>query len=558
MSQMNRRTFLKYVGASGTVLYLAPFARANTPAPDLGQFLSRYSPIDRTVADVAPRQYYGDDPDVPHRVLWNKDGMKAALAGQKPRPAEQTDVVIIGGGMAGLTSAYLLRKHKPIVLEQASRFGGNSKGQSWRGIDYSIGAAYVVEPDEGSEIDGLMKELGMKDSVTLKEGEDPVSIGNTIFKEFWSGESCGEDEAAREQFTKLAAYFRSVWDGEEIVYPDIPVTEEDQREYIDGLDRISFKDHVTKIAGGPLHPNIETALEHYCWSSFGASFGEISAACGLNFYTAEFGNLYVFPGGNSAIAERLVSKLSTELSPKNLRPSSLVFEVRSHGNGVEVKYFDSKGAINTIVAKTAIMACPKFVVGRVLQDIEPERLDAIRKLRYNSYLVANVCLKGAPPESFYDLYMLGDGKIASPDVRTETARKGVTDVILGNFSVPGKQDTVLTLYKGVPYQGARAEMYDPKSYDSVRAKFEEQIRSTILPLLKMTPDRIVDLRVARWGHPLPVAAQGLIADKVIDQVRKPFKNRIFFVEQDNWALPAFETAVMEAYHWAPEVEKLLG
>jgi len=33
---------------------------------------------------------------------------------------------------------------------------------------------------------------------------------------------------------------------------------------------------------------------------------------------------------------------------------------------------------------------------------------------------------------------------------------------------------------------------------------------------------------------------------------------VFFVEQDNWALPSFETAVGEAWHFAPRVAKALA
>jgi len=33
--------------------------------------------------------------------------------------------------------------------------------------------------------------------------------------------------------------------------------------------------------------------------------------------------------------------------------------------------------------------------------------------------------------------------------------------------------------------------------------------------------------------------------------------RVFFVGQDNWALPALETAVADALHFAPRVEKAL-
>jgi hypothetical protein len=116
---------------------------------------------------------------------------------------------------------------------------------------------------------------------------------------------------------------------------------------------------------------------------------------------------------------------------------------------------------------------------------------------------------------------------------------------------------VLTLYRALPYDSARAEALAPTAYNRYRQEFEAQIKDSILPLLKLKAEDIADLRLARWGHPIPVAAPGLIAEGVPEVLRKPFKDRVFFVEQDNWALPAFETALTEAQLWAPEVEKKL-
>ena len=75
--------------------------------------------------------------------------------------------------------------------------------------------------------------------------------------------------------------------------------------------------------------------------------------------------------------------------------------------------------------------------------------------------------------------------------------------------------------------------------------------------MNASPENVMDLRLSRWGHPLPVAEAGLIANGTIDVIRKPFKRRVFFVEQDNWILPAFETAAGEAMIWAPVVDQFL-
>ena len=41
----------------------------------------------------------------------------------------------------------------------------------------------------------------------------------------------------------------------------------------------------------------------------------------------------------------------------------------------------------------------------------------------------------------------------------------------------------------------------------------------------------------------------------VDRLRKPFRDGLFFVQQDNWALPAIETATAEASHWPPRADK---
>lgn len=558
MSPISRRNFIKIAGAAGLTIYLSPsitrFATAESTA--INAAISGFSPIDRSLSDVAAKEYFGDNFDKAHQILWDKQKYFNQLGVSSFTPTGKVKLAVIGGGLSGLFTSYLLRAHNPVLFEQAPRFGGNSKGQSWRGIDYSIGAAYFCEPEEGSDIYKVLHELGLHESWKLKEEEDPVALNGTILKEFWSGQA---SEAAKAQNEKLSAYFQKVYDSEEgTPFPDIPVTVPSQQEYINKLDKVSFKQHLEEIAGGPLVSEIETAIEQYCWSSFGASSTEIGAAQGLNFYTAEFGNLCVFPGGNSAVAEKLVDTLSKALPKHCLRPSSLVVDVKVTDTGVRIVYVHPTEGLRCIEAGTVVMACPKFVVKKVLNDIEPARQEAINKLRYRAYMVCNVLLKGVHPDPFYDLYMLGDGKVDTTNIPAASQRRGVTDVILANYAKADAENTVLTLYRALPYDGGRTEVYMPDSYTRFRGEFESQVYSEILPLLGMAKENVVDIRVTRWGHPLPVAATGSISSGQLEAIRKPFGNgKVFFVEQDNWALPAFETALSEALIWAPEIEKKL-
>ncbi len=558
---ISRRTVTRMLGLGGVSLLLercAPLPRPqtaprSTPAAERPE--AGYGPIDRALPDRVAAVFSGDDPELAHAVLWDKQAFIGAHGGALPPPGERVPLLVIGGGIAGLTSAYALRARAPVVLEQARRFGGNSRGESWRGIDYAIGAAYFIEPDKGSDIAALIAELGLSRDHAMKSTEDPVVLGSRRYDAFWDGDS---DPVRRPEFRRLKKYFVDILEGADgREFPDIPVFDAPARRRIDALDRVTFIEHLRAVAGGPLHPHVEAAIEHYCWSSFGASATEIGAASGLNFYCAEFGDIAVMPGGNAGVAERLLARLERSLPAGNLRPGSLVLDVRLADDGVLVSYVDHAGAVRTVHAQAVVMACPKFVAAKLLDALDGDRVRAIERLRYRAYLVANLLVERPLAPDFYDLFLAGDGTADLADVQPAAEKQKVTDVVLATFAGHDERRSVLTLYRGIPYDGARPRLYEDGAFATYQAEFERQIAGEILPLLGLRPDDVTELRLARWGHPLPVAESGLIADGVVDTLRRPLGGRIFFVNQDNWALPAFETAVTEALAFAPEVDRVL-
>lgn len=307
----------------------------------------------------------------------------------------------------------------------------------------------------------------------------------------------------------------------------------------------------------PLHPHIEATLEHFCWSSFSASFSEVSAASGINFYTGEFGELLVTPGGNSGVAELLLKKLNSELPPENLCPSSIVFDVTVVDDGVIVSYENKEGKVESMHAQSVVMACPKFVVARILNGIEEKRDLAIKSLRYNSYLVGNVLLNKHIKDDFYDIFLAGNGKLMSSDIASSSEYQKVTDIVYGNYAKVDKERSILTLYRGLPYPGGRYQVFADGAYQKYKEEFEKQIYDSLLSYVGASAQDVADIRIARWGHPLPVSERGLIANGTLDIISAPFEKRVFFVEQDNWMLPAFETAAGEALACAPKIDKFL-
>jgi len=522
-----------------------------------------FSPFDRTLDDIAPKQFGGEQPGVPHDFFLNKDAAELKKMADSVRHIEKTRVVVAGAGIAGITAAYELRDYKPIMLDQGLRFGGNAQGEAWRGTDYSTAAAYFCEQDAGSSILKFYQEIGIDKVWRTKKEEDPVVLKGRRYADFWKGETAPEAEA---QFLKLRKYFEDVnAENEGQIYPEIPPPNEEVLERLKQLDRMTFRAHLEEVLGSKLHPHMETALEHYCWSTFACTLDQMSAAGGMNAYAAEFGDIYVLPGGNGAMAEAALKKMIETVPLSHFRPRALVFDVQVTGQGVLVSYVNHLGKTARIQAEVAILGCPKFVVKRVLRDIEPDRMKAIEQLNYNAYLVANVLVDQAySGDEFYDCYLLGNGTVDVSSMEKASDEQGITDVIYGSYARPDTTasgrpaHTILTLYRGFPYSEGRGNINADGAFDKYYRQFERQIKEEILPQLKLDRSKIVDIRIARWGHPMPIQTPGLIRNGLIDKLRKPFKGRVFFVQQDNWMYAAVETSIQEGLIWAKEAKAKLG
>src|SRR6478609_1369328 len=137
---ITRRSFLATTAAAGAAVALAGCEKLTRKAHDVS-FTVDDNPIVAHPENAAPG-FFGDDPKRFHPVLWDKAGAISQRGGL-PTDATRftrTKVCIVGGGLAGLSAAYLLREYKPLLLEGAVRLGGNAKAHTWKGVTYGMGS----------------------------------------------------------------------------------------------------------------------------------------------------------------------------------------------------------------------------------------------------------------------------------------------------------------------------------------------------------------------------------------------------------------------------------
>ncbi len=557
-SILTRRDFMRAAGIGAAAIYLGCNTTDNKEAaPQPAQ--KPAAPVDddpiATLPDgPAERRFFGDEVMRFHDVLWDKPKALASRGGLPTTVTERVKLCIVGGGLSGLSMAWLLKDYKPLVLEGGTRLGGNAKGQRWGDVAYSIGSAYITNTSLDDEHMQMLKKLGLHERWRFDDPtHDRMYIGGTIHDEFWFG---GTDKKRAKDFVAAWDYFKKV---RETAFPDIPfekdgaLTPEQWKE----LDNRTFADELKKSLGKQLHPHVEDVVRQYSWSSFGADHTEISAAAGLNFLASDLGGMYVFPGGNSAISSALAKDVRASLGHDAVRSSQMVVDVRRGDDGVRVTYLGEDNQLRTIAADACVVCTPKFVAKKLVDDLPQAQLDAIAQLTYRSYVVAHVLVDQPRPADFHDLFCIA-GKAPEGSLRDELAKRPFTDIVLGTFATNGHPSrTVLNLYRGIPFDGARPELFAEGSYDRHRALLEPAL-PVALKSLGLDPAKVKDLRMSRWGHPLVVPKPGLISSGAPARAAATHKERIFFCQQDNNAMPAFESAFAAAAETRDAIKKLLG
>jgi hypothetical protein len=507
----------------------------------------------------ASRAFTGDDLELGHRLLMNPGAVIA-----RGTPADVPglyDTIIVGGGIAGLVAAYRLRQSRLLLLEGAADTGGVAKSAHWMGIEYALGAAYIIDPDPDSEDPRektgfeLLAELGLR-----ARGED---IGtNRALQRRLSGDANHCVFSSRRVVPEEAVYsprnrrfFEHVLDSDN--YPSVPATD---RALVDALDRVSFEAFLgdaplqRRLYGrsvGPLSALGREAIEYYCWGAFGTTARETSAYHGLNFFAAEYGDILVFPGGNACIARRLAERIR-QADASAIRTGAWTLRVDRAGADYAVTTWES-GTLRRYRARTVVLSAPLFLAPRIVPALPDAQKRAIATLDYRAYVVANVLLGRSAPAIFrspafrqgYELTRVHGVDIAGADTVRLSGQKVYSDAILADFATGGHPSrTVLTVYRPYPYRAGRAQLM-AATYQAI----EDEVRREVLAGFGPHGLRALDIEgveIARWGHPMIVTRPGQLADGTLAAAAQSMPG-LYFAHTDVTGSPAYENAIAAAH-----------
>lgn len=492
----SRRDFLKFVVA-GSVAAGCPL--------DLSLLATR--------AESNP-EVDGEGYEICHQV---RDGHKFA----RPAVSKRHDIVIIGGGVSGLTAAYLLQSMDFLLFEKEPHWGGNAYLEEYQGQAFGSGSAFEYAGEPGDE---LAKEIGL--TLLPVNNPDSTILGGAWVPDTWRTglEQLPYPAKVRESFKKFRRDMLAL----------------DLRKEPDKYDNEPFSKYCAGYA-----PEIPHWWDGYGLSNWGASATDSSALVALEELQDIASEKVVdkrvtLPGGLGVITKRLVELLALDHAEK-MRASATVFAVEQQKREVHITYVHD-GQLKTVAAKAVIMATPKFITRRVVTGLPKAQAEAMAKIRYCPYPVINLIFDKPVYNRAYDTWCPGNA---------------FTDFVVADWTVrnqPGyrQKNNILTFYTPLR-ESERSRELTIGGCRQIAMKVVRDFQR-LLPGLNVNP---LEAHLYRRGHPMFMATPGTFT-RVIPAASQPME-RIYFANADSVGPESLASGAVVAGRRASEwVKKLLA
>ncbi len=487
-----------------------------------------------------------------------RDGVRTTPTLQK-----EVQTVIVGGGIAGLSAAWWLKKHGHddfVLLEMDSETGGNSRSSSNSISKYPWGAHYVPLPGPDAHyVRQLFEELGI-----IKGYENGLAVFDDYYlcadpheRLYFQGgwheglvPQHGIQSEDRQQYDSFFSHVeflkkRKGNDGRAIF--NIPLEESSRDpEYLQ-LDQISMAQFMA--SKGWTSRYLNWYVNYSCRDDYGVPHSRVSAWAGLHYFASRAGvganadsqTVITWPEGNGW----LVGKLNQIVQP-HVQTKSLVYQIENSPSGCTVDVLNSESqAIVRYKAKSAIYCGPRFTASRVIKGYESEIAAGVaKKLDQTPWLVANISLKQKPSGAGFPLswdnvsfYSPSLGYIVSTHQHLKVNR----------------QETVLTYYLPLDQGPPREERHA-----AYARSYQDWLEEIVPDLEKMHPGiskYIVNLDVWLWGHGMASPGLDYLWNSSRQEMLKPF-GRTYFAHTDMSGISIFEEAQYRGVEAAKAILRL--
>ncbi|HJP93988.1 MAG TPA: NAD(P)-binding protein [Pyrinomonadaceae bacterium] len=495
-----------------------------------------------------------------HRV---RDGLRIEV----PQDSwTSVPVVIVGGGVAGLTAAWRLKNSEFndfALIELETAPGGTARSGSNSRISFPWGAHYIPAPmKENTALVSLLDEMGVVEG-NDKNGE-PI-IGEQFLcrdpeeRVFYKGRwyeglylHAGESEDDKEQLEKFNAELDH-W----IAWRDdkgrraftLPVSMCSDDAEVTSLDRISMNEWMNQR--GFASPRLRWWVDYACRDDYGMTLDQTSAWAGLFYFCSrvpapktESQPLITWPEGNGRLVRHLFEKAKT-----NIQLDRAAIELIPRDDGVDVITLDREGREpRGFRARRVIFAAPQFIARYVVRPYRDNPPPHIGEFHFGSWMVANLTLRDRPkPNSQRDFPLAWD------NVFYESPSLGY--VVATHQRGLDRGPTVFTYYYPLVDENERAAR--TRLLETDWRGWAEVALTDISRAHPDIRDRVERLDVMRWGHAMIRPRTGFMWGQARREAAKPFRS-IHFAHSELSGVALFEEAFDVGLRNADQVLRELG
>ena len=489
------------------------------------------------------------------------------LLAQGPLPAptlvRRAQVIIAGGGVAGLAAARSLRLagvHDFALLELEDTPGGNSRAGAVNGVACPLGAHYLPVPgDHAPEVQDLLEELGLRQRVAGRWQYDERHLCHSpqerlYFEREWQEGLLpvqGVGEATLEQYRRFSQAVGAASRAARFTMPQFAAL--DAKTGLapahQALDAMTFEAWLQQQGLDDAH--LRWYLDYCCRDDYGAGMARVSAWAGLHYFASRHGfhapgeavaedreGVLTWPEGNGWLTQQLAAPLKAQ---GQLQTGTSVLRIAETRRGVEVDAFNHhSGNVERWQAPRCVVALPVFVAARVVQNPPAFLAQAAQRLQWAPWAVTNIHLNapladrpGAAPA--WDNVIYGD---------SNPGGLGYVDASHQKLD-PRPGPTVLTYYQAL---GDVAEARQQLATQGA----EHWGRAALAALAGPHPDvlqRATRVQVTRYGHAMSIPVPGV--QTFLSQIglqAPPGKRKLLLNGERQRALPTPATARLAFAH----------
>lgn len=479
-----------------------------------------------------------------------------------PIKSGKKKVVIIGGGVSGLSAARHLQKNNItdfILLELDQKVGGNAAYGQNQISSFPLGAHYIPIPN--NNLSGYLEFLQEAGVITSFD-ENNLPVYNEAHLCFDPEERLylngrwqegliphfGVPEIEAEQLKRFFQHMQEFRvaignDGKEAF--NIPVNNSSADPIYTALDQITMKDWLQKNNYNSEYIHWYT---NYCTrDDFGTPYDQCSAWAGIHYFAARKGkgsnagysDVLTWPEGNGFLIKHLESSVKD-----NIQTGCLATQVVSSEKAILINYFDTKDQqLKQWEAESCILAVPQFVAARLLQN--KVREDSIHQdVQYVPWMVANLLVNSLDEKSGVTLSW--DNVIhESKSLGYVNATQQLLDGHLTKRN--------LTYYLPLTDKEVREER---KSIE--KRTHPEWVEIIMKDLERVHPDireKTEEVTIQIWGHAMAQTKPGWIFGNLRKSLSEPINKSIYFAHTDIAGISIFEEGFYQGIQAAGNILK---